>query len=268
MWGTYLSFPYAGVSQTGSTGSSQPPYTQAAPRRFVLPHKDFILVIVKEKRREYGAGMNKQEIIKRLKRTAIFCVIAVFIGAGIGWVQVQSTDMPKSDPSSQKIAGASAIGGPFTLINQDGKTVTEKDFEGQYKLIYFGFTYCPAICPTELQKIAQLMDALPAEIVAKIQPMLISIDPERDTPAVLKDYVSLFHPSIIGLTGSQEQIDTATKNYKIFAKKVQDEDMSDYTMDHSTFTYLMSPDNELISIYRLKDSAEYIKEDVLKKIEN
>lgn len=210
-------------------------------------------------------------IKKRLIRTAILCTIALFIGIGVGFYQINmeqerrntgvSADKDQPRPS---VAGMK-IGGPFTLTDHNGNKVTEADFTDGYKFIYFGFTYCPAICPTELQKMNQVMEKLGTKS-DKIHPMLITIDPERDTPEVLKDYVSLFHPRLVGLTGTQPQIDFVLKSFRIFAAKVDDPNMSDYNMDHSTFLYLMAPDNELVGLYRMSDTADYIAKDIKSKI--
>ncbi len=158
---------------------------------------------------------------------------------------------------------AKNFGGAFTLSDHNGKTVTEKDFRYQYRLIYFGFTYCPAICPTELQRINTVLKNL-GERGKKIQPIFISVDPERDTIKVMKNYVSLFHPRLIGLTGTVEQIESVKKSYKIYAKKVQDDTMSDYTVDHSTFIYFMGPQDTLLKIFKTDDSVEHITETIEK----
>lgn len=148
-----------------------------------------------------------------------------------------------------------AFGGPFTLTDQNGKTVTDKDLTGKYRLIYFGFTYCPAICPTELSKITNAMKGL-GDRAKDIQPIFITVDPERDTPDKLKNYITLFHPSLIGLTGTPEQVKQALKAYKIYAAKVQDDGMSDYTMDHSSFIYFIGPDDRLLHIFKTEDTAQ------------
>jgi len=155
------------------------------------------------------------------------------------------------------------FGGPFTLVNQDNKQVTEKDFDDQWRLIYFGFTYCPAICPTELQKIASALNDL-GPIGEKITPIFISVDPERDTVDVMRQYVDLFHPRLIGLTGTTAQVDQAKKSYKIYSAKVKDDTMTDYTVDHSSFIYLMNPNNDLIRIFKTDDPAE----EIVKTIKN
>jgi len=150
---------------------------------------------------------------------------------------------------------AKNFGGDFTLTNHLNQIVTQDDFSNQYRLIYFGFTYCPAICPTELQRISTILKEL-GSAGEDIQPIFITIDPERDTVETMKNYVGLFHPRLIGLTGTVEQIETVKKAYKIYAAKAQDETMNDYTMDHSSFIYFMGPDNSLIRIFKTQDSIE------------
>lgn len=149
-----------------------------------------------------------------------------------------------------------AIGGPFTLINQDGQTVTEKSFGNKYLLIYFGFTYCPAICPTELQKMAEAFHALPKAWQTQVQPLFISVDPERDTPETLKNYVDLFLPELVGLTGTMDQIAAVKSSYKIYAAKVPEGDS--YTMDHSSYIYLVDPAGKARAIFKSSDTAASI----------
>ena len=203
---------------------------------------------------------------KRLIRTLTLSAIALFIGAGIGFVQVQGQNAQViSKGGQQSTVPGSNVGGPFTLTDHTGKTVTQADFTAPYKLIYFGFTYCPAICPTELQKITQALKALGPE-AENVQPLFITIDPERDTVAVMKDYMTLFDKRFVGLTGSRQEVDTVLKDYRIYAKKVQDEHTNDYTMDHSSFIYLMNANDELIAIYRTEDTAVFIAQDIKAKL--
>lgn len=145
----------------------------------------------------------------------------------------------------------------FSMKDHNGTPVDENSWPGKYRLIYFGFTYCPAICPTELQKMTVALNAL-GEQGAIIQPLFFTVDPERDTASKLKDYVSLFHPAFIGVTGSQEQTDATLKAFKIYAAKVQQDDMNDYTMDHSSFIYFMAPDGRLLHIFKKDDDAPSI----------
>ena len=146
----------------------------------------------------------------------------------------------------------SRIGGPFTLTNQDGKRVSDTDFAGKYRLVYFGYTFCPDICPTDLQKLGQGMRMLEkddASAAAKIQPIFISIDPARDTPAVLKAYVPAFHPRLIGLTGTQPEIDAVAKEYAVFHAKVPAKDGSaNYLMNHSTQMVLFDPNGAPLAL--------------------
>jgi protein SCO1/2 len=148
------------------------------------------------------------------------------------------------------LAGAS-IGGPFTLTDQDGKQVSDKDFDGRYRLVYFGFTYCPDVCPVDLQVIGQGLRQLeksdPA-VAAKVQPIFISVDPERDTPPVVKQFVSAFHPRLVGLTGTPEQIAEVAKRYGIYYIKEQSEGASGYLVNHSRNAVLFGPKGEPIAI--------------------
>ncbi|NQZ13788.1 MAG: SCO family protein [Alphaproteobacteria bacterium] len=193
--------------------------------------------------------MNKNRLI----RTLVIIVIGVLIGGLTTLYQI------KSENGASTSYVAKNFGGSFNLIDHTGKEVTDKDFSGQYRLIYFGFTYCPAICPTELQKMSMVLKNLgPTGKV--ITPIFISVDPERDTVDVMKNYVSLFHPDLIGLTGTQEQVDKAKKGYKIYSAKVQDETMQEYTVDHSSFIYFMGPDDTLYRIFKVDDTAKDIEQ--------
>lgn len=144
-------------------------------------------------------------------------------------------------------SGLPTIGGPFTLVNQEGKTVTDADFHGQYILVYFGYTYCPDVCPTSLTLIADALDLL-GDKAQKVTPIFITIDPERDDPASMKMYIEHFHPRLQGLTGTPEQIKAVAKSYKAYYAKVGDGyDDGDYSMDHSSITYLMGPDGKFVT---------------------
>lgn len=194
-------------------------------------------------------------------RPAIFLTLLVFAGLmGVAWMM--RTDRSES---VRPVMTGTRIGGPFTLVDQDGRAVTEASWPGKYRLVYFGFTYCPAICPTELQKMAAALKDLGPE-ADKIQPIFISVDPERDTPAVLKPYVPLFDPRLTGLTGTREQIDKVLKAWHVYAAKAQEPGASDYTMDHSSFTYLTDADGELLALYRITDTASAMAGDIRDRI--
>ncbi|HEX5325884.1 MAG TPA: SCO family protein [Acetobacteraceae bacterium] len=140
-----------------------------------------------------------------------------------------------------------AIGGPFTLQNGAGQTVTDRSFRGKYMLVYFGYTYCPDVCPTTLQSVAGALDALGAK-ADRIAPIFITVDPARDTPAVMQRYTAAFSPRLVGLTGTPEQIAQVTKEYHVYAAKhVTGPGPNDYSMDHSSILYLMGPDGQFIA---------------------
>lgn len=163
-------------------------------------------------------------------------------------------------PGEPPLAGA-AIGGPFTLTDQDGRRVSESDFDGRYRLVYFGFSYCPDVCPIDLQAIGAALRQFEAEDparAARVQPLFITTDPERDTPEVLKPYVSAFHPRLIGLTGSPEEIADVARAYGIYYASRAEEGASDYLVDHSRVAYLFGPDGAPIEILPHDEGADAI----------
>ncbi|WP_043337610.1 SCO family protein [Belnapia moabensis] len=163
---------------------------------------------------------------------------------------------PVSSGGVQLPAGL-ALGGPFSLTDQSGKPVTERDYAGGWMLIYFGYSFCPDVCPTELGTMAAALDQLgPAG--AKVVPVFITVDPQRDTPEHLTDYVGRFHPRMQGLTGTPEQVAEAARRFRVYYSKVQRPEMTDYLMDHSSFIYLVGPDAKVRSLFRPEQSPEAI----------
>jgi protein SCO1/2 len=151
-----------------------------------------------------------------------------------------------------------SIGGPFTLQDGSGKPVTDRDFRGKYMLVYFGYTFCPDVCPTTLTAVADAMDKL-GPAAARIQPLFITVDPKRDTPAVVKQYAAAFGPSIEGLTGTPDEIAKAAKEYRVYyAEHRTGPGPDDYSMDHSSVLYLMSPDGTFVAPVRADQSGEEI----------
>jgi protein SCO1/2 len=143
----------------------------------------------------------------------------------------------------------SSVGGPFTLTDQDGKRVTDQDFKGKPFLVFFGFTHCPDICPTTLFEVSEVMRALGPE-AEKTRALFITVDPERDTPAVMEDYLSSFDPHLRGLTGTPAEIDATAKAYRAYYRKVPIE--GGYTMDHMATVYLMDKDGRFVAPFNLK----------------
>ena len=153
------------------------------------------------------------------------------------------------------------LGGPFSLVDHTGRAVTEADFAGRFLLVYFGFTYCPDVCPTELGTIAAALDALEDQ-GARVTPVLITVDPERDTPEALADYVSRFHPRMVGLTGTPQQIAAVARAYRVFYAKVNRPEMTQYLVDHSSFIYLVGPDARVRALFRPEMAPEAIAQAV------
>jgi protein SCO1/2 len=162
------------------------------------------------------------------------------------------------------ISGQIAVGGPYALTDQDGKPRASSDFHGKYQLVYFGYTFCPDVCPTTLAVMAVALDKMGVD-QNRIVPVFITIDPERDTPAALKKYMAAFGPRFVGLTGSAQQIAQVEKEFRVYAKK-QPMAGGNYGMDHSSVMYLMGPDGKLVSFYDEVTSPEDLAKDLKKKI--
>lgn len=155
------------------------------------------------------------------------------------------------------------IGGPFTLVDQDGKATRDSDFAGKYRLIYFGYTFCPDVCPVDVQTIMKgfrLLKQRNPALAARLQPIFITVDPERDTPAALKAYTNAF-PGLVALTGSPEQIATVAKAFAVYYKKVPDRSMG-YKMDHSRTAMLFGPEGQPLALVAQDQGAEAVANDI------
>lgn len=154
---------------------------------------------------------------------------------------------------NRKTAAGVTIGGPFALRDGQGRRVTDRDFRGRYMLVYFGYTHCPDACPTTLNDIATAYARLPPADRARLAPVFITVDPARDTQAVMGDYVRAFGPEIVGLTGDSESVSEAEQEYHVYAQKSPLKD-GDYTMDHSSLLYLVGPDGRFLAILPAEES--------------
>ncbi len=177
-------------------------------------------------------------------------LVAALAGAALWWQARQASEAPLL--GNVVSSGTVAVGGPFTLTDQNGQRVSSSDFRGRYMLIYFGYTMCPDVCPTSLAVIADALNKVdPAG--KKIAPIFITIDPERDTPKVLAPYVKEFGDNFVGLTGTPEEIAAVEKAYKVYAKKTPLDDKkglsAGYGMDHSSVIYLMGPDGRIVNYW-------------------
>lgn len=191
--------------------------------------------------------------MKRLVTSPVFMAIFAVIAAGLISVYVYLYQTQQNKGNSVLMVPEVQIGGPFELVNQDGQTVTEQDFLGKYLLVYFGFSYCPDVCPTDLAILGEavsLMEQEDPERAKKVLPVFITIDPERDQPADVKDYVENFHDRMVGLTGSLEQIAQVAKSYRVYYAKGEPDEDGDYVMSHSAFTYMMGPDGKFMSMFK------------------
>jgi protein SCO1/2 len=166
--------------------------------------------------------------------------------------------------SAPSVQGTAAIGGPFILTDQDGNTVTDRDFRGHPLLVFFGFTHCPDVCPTTLFEVSEIMRALGRD-ADRVRVAFITVDPERDTPAALKDYLSSFDPRLKALTGDEHAITAVAKAYRVYFKKIP-LDKGGYTMDHTAIVYLMDKEGRFVAPFSLKRSAEVAADDLRKRL--
>ena len=164
-------------------------------------------------------------------------------------------------PGEPPLYGAT-IGGEFELTGTDGETVRWSDFNGQYRIVYFGYAYCPDACPTDVQRtmqgFAQFEKASP-QLAAQVQPIFISVDPERDTPEVLDQFTNAFSERMIGLTGTKEQIDEAVDMFKVYYVKFEPNETGNYLMDHSRIAFLFGPDGEPITMLPHDQGADAVQ---------
>lgn len=164
----------------------------------------------------------------------------------------------------REVTRPSSVGGPFQLIDQNGKTVTDADFRGKPLLVFFGFTHCPDICPTTLFEVSEVLNRLGAE-AEKASAIFVTVDPERDTPEKLKLYLSSFHPRISALSGSEAQIEAIKKAYFVYAKRVP-LDGGGYTMDHTSIVYLMDKQGKFVAPFNLKRDADAAAADLRRRL--
>jgi protein SCO1 len=156
---------------------------------------------------------------------------------------------------------AALIGGPFALQNGDGKTVSDQTLHGRPFLVYFGYTHCPDVCPTELARISDILTKMGDRTIPAL---FITVDPERDTPKIMQDYVSSFNPAIVGLSGSPEAVGATEKTFRVFARKGEKQSDGDYSMDHSSIVYLMDKNGAFVEAFNVERSPEEAAKDLEK----
>jgi protein SCO1/2 len=190
------------------------------------------------------------------RTTRIILVLSAFV-AGLVFFSTVVFIVTGRNPAP--IAMPSAVGGPFALTDQNGKQITDKDMAGHPFLVFFGFTHCPDVCPTTLFDVSEIFRALGPD--KEVRALFITVDPERDTPQVLKDYLSSFDPRITGATGDEAAVASAIKGYRVYAKKVPT-DGGGYTMDHTAIVYLMGKDGRFIAPFNMKRRPNEAAEDL------
>jgi cytochrome oxidase Cu insertion factor (SCO1/SenC/PrrC family) len=195
-------------------------------------------------------------------------VLVVLTGLGVGAVtalavfpEARARLMPAA---GVKVMGQALIGGPFTLTDHTGERVTDQDFRGRSMLVLFGFTFCPDVCPSALQVMSAALDRLGPK-ADRFVPILITVDPERDTPVQLASYVQSFHPRLVGLTGTPAEIDAVVKAYRVYVRKVADPKSSaGYSIDHTSLIYVMGPDGAYVTHFAHTTNADAMAERLAK----
>jgi cytochrome oxidase Cu insertion factor (SCO1/SenC/PrrC family) len=194
--------------------------------------------------------------------------ILALLALASGWYAWHKLQPPMSLVPATS-SGTAEIGGPFELVDQTGQTRRDSDFLGRYMLVYFGYTYCPDVCPTSLLAISQalrLLEERAPEAAEQVVPLFITVDPERDTVEALAAYAPSFHPDLVALTGTPQQVAAAAKAYRVYYAKAEDESSGTYLMDHSSFIYLMGPDGTYLTHFSHSAQAKEIAEGLARYI--
>lgn len=195
---------------------------------------------------------------------AILLVCGLLVGALAAVATIPQVRDRVFGEGGGQVVGKALVGGPFTLTDHTGKRVSDADFRGKNMLVFFGFTYCPDVCPTALQVMAGALEQLGPK-AERLVPLFITVDPERDTPEQMAQYVQSFHPKLVGLTGTRAEIDTVLKAYRVYAQKVEDpKSTAGYTMNHSSIVYLMGPDGAYRTHFTHATSVETMVERLAK----
>ncbi len=193
------------------------------------------------------------------RKIRLAAVAASLVFAGyLAWWQIWGNDQI-GGTNIRAVVSNVAIGGPFSLIDDTGRAVSDEDYRGRLMLVFFGYTFCPDVCPTELGEVALALDEL-GDDAKEVTPLFISVDPERDSAQVLAEYVPLFHENLVGLTGDSAEIERVAEAYRVFYRKVEDPEYTYYLMDHTAFVYLMGRDGKFLSMFAYGTAPEKMAE--------
>jgi protein SCO1/2 len=219
-------------------------------------------------------------MLRIVRWVATGLLVIVLIGWGAAWMAARNPDGAAAaglrrvaalvglEPTENGGAAAGLqLGGPFTLTDSTGHAVTEQDYRGKWMLVYFGYTFCPDVCPTELQTISAALDRLGSQ-AANVVPIFITIDPERDTASAIGQYVKLFDDRLVGMTGTPTQIASVAREYRVYYAKVVPKGATSYLMDHSSFAYLMGPDGTFRALLRPGLSSDEMAAQLQKQLQS
>lgn len=215
---------------------------------------------------EYTSQTMKRKPVEYLSWKSFVLFLAVGTGLTFLFRSEKEKLQLRKEAEANRGIGKPLIGGPFNLITENGEPFTEKNLLGKFSIIYFGFTHCPDICPDELDKLGIMLNELEKKGV-QVQPIFITCDPARDTPEVLKEYLSEFHPSIVGLTGDYDEVKKCCRNYRVYFSTPRDlKPGQDYLVDHSIFFYLMDPEGEFIDVLGRNYDADGAVQKIVKDV--
>ena len=197
-------------------------------------------------------------------RLALYVLTGLIVGGTAALAIFPEARARLMPAAGVKVVGQALIGGPFALTDHTGKRVTDQDFRGRYTLVLFGFTFCPDICPSALQVMSAALDKLGPK-ADRFVPILITVDPERDTPMQLASYVQSFHPRLVGLTGTPAEVDAVVKAYRVYVRKVTDpKSTAGYSIDHTSLIYVMGPDGAYVTHFAHTTNADVMAERLAK----
>jgi protein SCO1/2 len=197
-------------------------------------------------------------------RLALYVLTGLIVGGTAALAVFPEARARLMPAAGVKVVGQALIGGPFALTDHTGKRVTDQDFRGRYTLVLFGFTFCPDICPSALQVMSAALDRLGPK-ADRFVPILITVDPERDTPMQLASYVQSFHSRLVGLTGTPAEIEAVVKAYRVYVRKVADpKSTAGYSIDHTSLIYVMGPDGAYVTHFAHTTNADVMAERLAK----